>query len=289
MAPSSGGALRLTLVLTVALASGPSPSAPRERVAPARTAGFFGPPAAMLGAPDPDERAFHEFRFTRAVYTGFRPLRSRYLGDGGPSWSTDFPKGDRQFMVVARRLSSLDASGIENPVSLADPQIRRFPFLYALEVGWMRLTAAEVQGLRDYLAAGGFLVIDDFWGSQEWAVFEREMARVLPGRPIVDIPRDHLLYRIFYDIDGEILQVPNVGNAEMIAKGHPAARTWERDGYTPALRGIFDDDGRLMVAVNWNTDLGDAWEHADYPFYPLGFSTFACELGLNLIVYGMTQ
>jgi hypothetical protein len=144
-------------------------------------------------------------------------------------------------------------------------------------------------GLREYLAAGGFLVIDDFWGSREWAQFQRQIARVLPGRQIVDIPRDHLLYRIFYDIEGELLQVPNAGNAEEIAKGYPNARTWEQDGYDPHLRGIFDADGRLLVVINWNTDLGDAWEHADYPYYPLKFSTFACELGLNMILYGMTQ
>jgi len=286
---STSGALRLALALAATLAAGTGPSARAERAVPDATDGFFGSLRALLGRDDPDVPFFHEFYFTRAKYTDFRPLRSRFLGDGGPAWSTDFPKGDRQFMTVARRLSILDAAEHPNPVSLADPDIRRFPFLYALEVGWMTLTEAEVAGLRGYLAAGGFLVIDDFWGTEEWARFQHQIARVLPGRPIVEIPRDHLLYRVFYDIDGEILQVPNLGNAEDIARGRPGAQTSERDGFEPHLRGIFDERGRLMVAINWNTDLGDAWEHADYPFYPLRFSTFALELGLNLIVYGMTQ
>jgi hypothetical protein len=291
MRHATSGALRLALALTATVVAGTGPTAPAGPVdaAPPPTTGFRAPPAGLLAAEDPDEFAFHEFRFTRAAYTDFRPRRSRFLGDGGPAWSTDFPNGDRHFMVVARRLSSLDASQREHFISLADPEIRRFPFLYAVEVGWMTLTEPEVKGLRDFLGAGGFLVIDDFWGSDEWEQFERQIARVLPGRPIVDIPRDHLLYRIFYDIEGEILQVPNVGNAEEIAKGLPHARTWERDGYKPHLRGIFDDEGRLLVVINWNTDLGDAWEHADYPFYPLKFSTFACELGLNMILYGMTE
>jgi hypothetical protein len=288
---SRGAGLPAILALTATLAAGAGPVGaplPPEPAEPS-TRAFRAPPLGLVPSEDPDPTAFHEFQFTRAMYTDFRPLRSRFLGDGGPAWSTDFPKGDRQFMVVARRLSVLDASERENFVSLADPEIRRFPFLYAVEVGWMTLTEAEVRGLRDYLAVGGFLVIDDFWGSAEWAQFERQIARVLPGRRIVDIPRDHLLYRIFYDIDGELLQVPNVGNAEEIARGYPNAHTWERDGFTPHLRGIFDDDGRLVVAINWNTDLGDAWEHADHPYFPLKFSTFACELGLNMIMYGMTQ
>jgi hypothetical protein len=291
MGPITSGALRLTLALAATRAAGTGPAAPAGPAdeAPAPTRGFRAPPPGLLASEDPDGSAFHEFQFTRAMYTDFRPLRSRFLGDGGPAWSTDFPKGDRQFMVVARRLSVLDAAQREHFISLADPEIRRFPFLYAVEVGWMRMTDAEVKGLRSYLAAGGFLVIDDFWGSAEWAQFERQIARVLPGRKIVDIPKDHLLYRIFYDIDGEILQVPNVGNAEEIARGYPHARTWERDGFEPHLRGIFDADGRLLVVINWNTDLGDAWEHADHPYYPLKFSTFACELGLNMILYGMTQ
>jgi hypothetical protein len=279
--------LCLSLALAAALAAGTGRAAPADGLA-STAAASYAPPR-LFESEDPDETAFHEFQFTRAMYTDFRPLRSRFLGDGGPAWSTDFPNGDRHFMILARRLSVLDASQREHFVSLADPGIRRYPFLYAVEVGWMRMTEAEVRGLRSYLAAGGFLVIDDFWGTAEWRQFERQIARVLPGRRIVDIPRDHLLYRIFYDIDGDLLQVPNVGNAEEIARGYPNARTWERDGFEPHLRGIFDDDGRLLVVINFNTDLGDAWEHADHPYYPLKFSTFASELGLNMILYGMTQ
>ncbi|NIU32177.1 MAG: DUF4159 domain-containing protein, partial [Gemmatimonadetes bacterium] len=66
--------------------------------------------------------------------------------------------------------------------------------------------------LRTYLEAGGFLIVDDFWGPEEWAAFEWNMARVFPGRTIEEIPMDHPLFSTFYDIE-EILQVPNIGNA----------------------------------------------------------------------------
>lgn len=220
----------------------------------------------------------HEFYFTRAMYSGYR--RGWGFRDG--SWSIDYPKADRQFIIGLRRLTNIDAYELENPVRLDDPELRRFPLLYALEVGYMSLTEEEVAGLRDYLLAGGFLLVDDFWGSFEWENFESEMRRVLPGYPIVDIPMDHPLLSVFYEID-ELVQVPNVG------QGVAGGRTWEKDGYLPMLRGIFDQRERLMVIINWNTDLGDAWEWADHPHYPLRFSNFAYQMGVNTIIYAMSH
>jgi hypothetical protein len=229
-----------------------------------------------------------EFHFTRAMYTDNR-WGGNVLGDGGPAWSIDYPLADRVMVAVATRLSNLDACVWENPISLADPDLRRFPFLYSLEWGFATLTEAEVEGLRGYLLAGGFLMLDDFWGTAEWASFERQMRRVFPDRPIVEIPEDHVLFRTFYSMDGEIIQVPNVGNGRAVGARIPGATTSERDGYVAHLRGIFDDSGRLMVAINWNTDLGDALEWAEDPNYPLSFSAFASRLFLNHIMYAMTH
>ena len=215
-----------------------------------------------------------EFVFTRAIYSGGRGWR-------GGSWATDYPKADRQFLTIIDRLVDLDAYDRENAVALDDPDIRRFPFLYTLEVGHMYMTEPEVKGLRDYLLAGGFLMIDDFWGSGEWANFEAEIKRVLPEYPIIEIPLDHPLFTTFYNIE-EILQVPNINRAQ----GGP---TWQRDGITPHVRGIFDEEGRLMVMINWNTDIGDAWEWAESPYYPLRYSTYAIEITVNAIVYAMSH
>ena len=221
-------------------------------------------------------RDAREFFFTRAVYSGGG-------GYGWGRWSTDYPKADRQFLTIIDRLVDLlDAYERENAVRLDDPALRKFPFLYALEVGGMYMTEPEVKGLRDYLLAGGFLMIDDFWGTWEWANFEREIKRVLPEYRIVEIPLDHPVFHTVYNIE-EIVQVPNIGNAQ---RGGP---TWERDGYDPYVRGIFDEDGRLMVIINWNTDIGDAWEWAENPYYPLKYSTYAIEITVNIIVYAMSH
>ena len=217
----------------------------------------------------------HEFYFTRAVYGG----RGRSWGRG--SWAVDFPKADRQFVFGLRRLTGIDVSESENPVLLTDPELFQFPFLYALEVGYMSMSEEEVTALKRYLLAGGFLFIDDFWGTWEWRNFEYEISRVLPEYRIVDLPLEHPVFHTFYDID-QILQVPSV----RIVRGGP---TWEQDGYVPYVRGIFDDDGRLLVIINWNTDLGDAWEWVDDPYYPIKFSNFAYQMAVNTILYAMSH
>ena len=225
----------------------------------------------------PGDAERHSFQFTRAVYSG----GMRGWGGRAGAWATDYPAADRHFGVVARRVTNIDAYPGENAVRLDDPMLRRFPFLYAVEVGHMALTQPEIEGLRSYLLAGGFLVVDDFWGTYEWRQFEENIRAVFPDRPIEELGPDDEVFRAFYRID-EIVQVPAINN---VRRG----RTWERDGYDPRTFGIRADDGRLMVVINWNTDLGDAWEHADDPRYPLEYSTFAYEMGVNLVVYGMSH
>jgi hypothetical protein len=228
------------------------------------------------------EVPLHDFYFARIQYTadGAYP--------GFKDWQTDFPLADRHFMGVLKSLSDVDAYDQGVPVRLDDPDLRKLPYLYAVEVGHMALTDAEAQELRDYLLAGGFLVVDDFWGTQEWTSFERQMKKVFPNRAIVDVPQEHPIFHSYYDIKA-VEQVPNTGSGEALYRGDPNASTSESDGFVPHLRGIFDDHGRLMVAINWNTDLGDGWEGADMQDYPLRYSSYAMRIGVNTIVYAMSH
>jgi hypothetical protein len=221
------------------------------------------------------EDAPHNFYFTRAIYSsgGFR----------GSSWAVDYPQADLWIISVLRRLTGIDIYPSDNIVELTDPDLRRFPFLYAVEVGQMGLSPAEIQGLRDYLLAGGFLFADDFWGTREWQYFEYNIRQVLPEYEIVEIPMDHPIFSTYYAID-EIIQVPNVDN------GRRGGRTDEGDNSeVPYCLGIFDEEGRLMVAIHFNTDLGDAWEWAELPDYPLPYSTYAYQVAANFIIYAMTH
>jgi hypothetical protein len=219
------------------------------------------------------------FYFTRGIYSGG--------GRGGrgwgrrSSWAVDFPKADLQFVTVLQRLARIDVYQQENAITLDDPALRRFPFLYMLEVGSMALSPEEQAGLRGYLLAGGFLLIDDFWGSREWANWEYEIRQVLPEFPMVELTLEHPIFQAYYEID-EILQVPSINNIRW-------GQTSEGDGIVPHVYGIHDDKGRLMVLINWNTDLGDAWEWAEQPDYPLKYSTYAFQIAVNFIIYAMSH
>jgi hypothetical protein len=212
----------------------------------------------------------HSFYFTRGVYSGW-----------GRSWATDAPAADRWIASVIRRLTFIDISPAENFVPLDDPDLGRFPFVYVLEVGRMGLTKGEAEGLRDYLLRGGFLMVDDFWGSSEWSIWEEEIRLVLPEYDIVEIPLTHEIFSTMYQVD-EIVQVPSINGAR-------SGITSQRDGIVPHVRGIFDEAGRLMVVINWNTDIGDAWEWAEAPYYPLQYSTYAYQVAANTLTYALTH
>ncbi|MCZ6918748.1 MAG: DUF4159 domain-containing protein [Gemmatimonadetes bacterium] len=251
----------------VALAGG---GAPTEWVTRARQRGR---PCVPVDVP----ASSHEFFFTRAMYSGYRRR-----GFGRGSWAIDCPEADQHFLFGLRRMTNIDAYDGEHPMRLDDPELRKFPFLYMLEVGAMALSPPEIEGLRSYLLAGGFLFVDDFWGDWEWLNFEQQIRLVLPEYSIQEIGLDHPVFNAFYDID-TIIQVPNVGN------GRWGGGTSEKGGITPHVRGIFDEHGRLLVAVHWNTDLGDAWEWADDPYYPIFYSNYAWRVGINFVIYAMTH
>jgi len=221
----------------------------------------------------PEQNPYRGFYFTRGAYSGG--------GFRGSRWATDFEKADRQFITVIDRVLNIDVFPCENPIRLDDPLLRRFPFLYMVEVGSLGLYPEEVEGLRSYLLQGGFLLVDDFWGTFEWQSFERSIRQVLPEFPIVEIPMDHIVFRIVYPVP-EVLQVPSINNARR-------GVYHEQDGYTPHMRGIFDEEGRLLVAISWNSDMGDAWEWAEQPDYPWDRSNYALQMGMNFIVYATTH
>ena len=216
-----------------------------------------------------------EFTFARLIYDG-NGWRS--------SWTTDYPKADEQFIVGLRDWvrSSLDVSDDPVAISMQDPQIFKYPFIYAVEPGGMELSEDDAARLREYLVRGGFLILDDFWGEYEWQNVQEQMRKVFPEFPIKELPLDHPLFHCYFDID-EVVQVPNVSNA--IYYG----RTDEKGGIVPHFDAIVDEEGRVMVFIARNSDNGDAWEWIDEPRYPLKYGLAAYRLGMNVIVYAMTH
>ena len=96
---------------------------------------------------------------------------------------------------------------------------------------------------------------DDFHGTMEWQMFRESMKLVFPDRPIVDIPDNDPIFHTVFDLDDRY-QIPG---AEHLAVGY------KNDGMGAHWRGIYDDKGRIMVAISYNSDIGDSWEWADDP------------------------
>jgi len=220
-----------------------------------------------------------EFTFARLRYGSFG-----YGGYGRYSWMTDYPKADRQFIYGLRSWirSGLRISDQPTSVAPADKEIFQLPFIYVVEPGRMELSTEDAAGLREYLLRGGFLMLDDFWGTWEWENVREQMHKVFPEYQIRQLSLDHPVFHCYFDID-EVLQVPQVDN--YIYGG----RTHEKDGYVPYYMGISDENDRLMVFIARNADNGDAWEWIDDPQYPLKYGLGAYRLGMNVIVYAMTH
>lgn len=226
-----------------------------------------------------------EWTFARLMYPP-GPLdgyRGRFDGDwrlGLSLWTQDYPRADRAFARAVRRLTRVDARSVEQPVSLdAGDEIYNWPWLYAVQVGEWGLTEAEAKKLRDYLLRGGFLMADDCWGSEEEAYFEKTMQMVFPDRPLVDIPDSDPIFHTIYDLNDR-LRIPG---AEHLATGY------KKDGKTPRWEGIYDDKGRIMVAFDLNSDIGDSWEWSDDTRYPLKYSDLGMRIGANYVIYAMTH
>jgi hypothetical protein len=221
-----------------------------------------------------------EWVFARLMYPSTR------WGDqwrfGGTDWTIDYPRADRHVAALVRRLTVINARSVEQPVNLEDDDdVFNWPWLYAVEVGQWDLTEQQAAKLREYLLRGGFLMVDDFHGTNQWYTFVEGMQRIFPDRPIVDIPDDDPIFHTVWDLD-EREQIPG-------AQFLMSHRTYEYDGYQAHWRGVYDDKGRLMVAICHNMDLGDAVEHSDTPQYPERYSAMAMRVYIDYIVYAMSH
>jgi hypothetical protein len=230
--------------------------------------------------PLPDDfRENAEFTRARLHYT---PVNIHGQFDHINRWTVDYPRSDRHLLAGIRRLTRINSKSVEQPVDLdGSDDIYNWPFTYAVEVGYWTLSDQEAAQLRDYLLRGGFFMCDDFHGTREWDVFLASMQRVFPDRPIVEIENKDAIFHTIFNLD-ERYQVPGWMN-------YPFKKTYEQDGIEPHWRGIYDDKGRLMVAICFDMDLGDSWEHADNPRYPEKFSALGIRIGVNYVIYAMTH
>jgi hypothetical protein len=205
--------------------------------------------------------------------------------EGGTSWTQDYPRADRHFAQALRRLTRVQVRSLEQPVNPDDvDDVYNWPWLCAGEMGDWKLTDTQAKTLREFLLRGGFLMLDDFWREDEWARFEESMKAVFPDRPIVEIENADPIFHTVYDLEDRY-QIPG----QWALGGRGGMNSQRAVGTVAHWRAIFDDKGRVMVAMCFNSDLGDSWEWADDPSYPEKYSALGIRIGVNYVVYAMTH
>ena len=250
----------------------------RERPPEARQIDRYDVPNWKVDPTFPDDH----FTFVRVRYG------NGYRRRGG--WDTDFPDSDLNFSLRLQQLTSLKVN--PNPIHLAltDPELFNYPFIYLVEPGHLRFDDAEVRALRKFLLNGGFLLVDDFWGTYEFQNFYHQIKRVFPEREPQEVPLDHPIFQCVYKLDKK----PQIPSIDIAVWGRTRGITWEprrSDTSVPNYLEITDDEGRMMVFVCHNTDLGDGWEReGQNEWYFREFSVKkAYPMGINIVTYAMTH
>lgn len=216
------------------------------------------------------------FTFVRLKYRSSWGHRGR--------WDNDWPASDRNFILQLREQTNISVNSKEKIIDIGSAELFQYPFAYMVDVSRLKFTDAEARNLRKYLLRGGFIVVDDFHGKQAWKRFNKQLKKIFPDRELEDIPISHPIFHSFYQIN-ELMQMPGASAAR---KG----RTYEKGnsgGRHVRCLGIYDDNRRLIMMINFNTDWGDAWEHAADSFYPHELSDMAFKMGINAVIYSLTH
>jgi len=237
---------------------------------------------------DNEARSTPGFMFCRLMY---RSVRGESLGHG---WDTDYPGSDENFMLRFSEFTTapvsrdLEGRPLYIVVRPTDDNLFRCPFVFMSDAGTVGFDPDETERLRAYLLRGGLLYADDFWGTRAWEHWAREIGKVLPSDqfPIIDIPLNHPIFNIQYDVD-HVPQIPSIQHWRR-SGGSTSERGY--DSQEAHLRGIMDDHGRLLVIMSHNTDIADGWEREgeEFDFFHR-FSADAYALAINIVLYTMTH
>lgn len=187
--------------------------------------------------------------------------------EGGGDWYAN-PSSLPNLLEALRDNTNLPVADRELVVQLDSPALWEVPYLYMTGHGNVRFSESDVATLRRFLENGGFLHADDNYGMDE--SFRREIAKVFPENPLVEVPLDHPVYHVLYDFP------------QGVPKVH------EHDGLPAQAFGIFLGN-RLAVFYSYQSDLGDGWEDPDVHENPQAVRQQALQMGVNLFVYAATS
>lgn len=186
---------------------------------------------------------------------------------GGGDWYAN-PSSLPNLLAQISERTSVRAAPREAVVEIKDPKLFEHPYLYMTGHGNVRFDDDEVKILRNYFAAGGFLHADDNYGMD--SSFRREIVKVFPDSPLVELPFDHPIYRSFYEFP------------------HGLPKIHEHDNKPAQGFGIFYE-GRLVVFYAYECDLGDGWEDPEIHNDPSEKREAALRMGINIVMYYLTN
>src|SRR5205814_1310603 len=194
----------------------------------------------------------------------------------------DDPGAARHLARGLRRCARIQVGSVKQPGNPDDlDDFFNWPWLVAGEMGDWKLTDAQAKTIREYLLRGGFIYMDDFWGPEEWARFDESMKKIFPDRQAVEIDNEDSIFHTVYDLDDRY---------QILGQwGLNGRQNYRVSGTVAHWMGIYDDRGRVMVALSFNSDVGDSWEWADDPRYPEKYSALGMRIGVNYVLYSLTH
>jgi hypothetical protein len=236
-----------------------------------------------------------EFTWVRGQYTNHGGGRGGGFGyrRRGGWWDTDYPDADQNFLRGVQRYTYVDTNPRNHQnIQLTDPALYENIFLY---MNWKRVpigssysgpnfSPEEIEALREFMFRGGFVLVDDFWGQPHLDDMFVEIAKIFPDREIVKLDTSHEIFHTFFDID-RLAQVPG----RMVTWDYGGFMKLDDPSYPPEVYAVLDDDGRVMMVANYNTDLGDGWEHTFYEGYPTRYTNEAYKIGINFLIYAFSH
>ena len=238
------------------------------------------------------------FTFARIIFhsaAGPGSVRGRFRWLG---WWVDYPDADLNLSYRLQQLTSIKTDPDARVLKFTDPNLSQYPLLYIEHAGYMSLTDEEVTALRNYLLCGGAMLVNDFWGAEEWDGFAGQIKRVLPGRSWTELAIDHPLFHCVFDLRGPMnrLQVPTIQfwNREFDPNDPQSElqTVFRGEGSKQMhVRALLDERQRMMILAIHNSDVSDGWEREgeDELYFSRFSEPIAYPLGINILFYLMTH
>ena len=231
--------------------------------------------------------------FTEDVFT-FARLKfgadSDYGFRGGRIWDDDTPAADLSLSYRLHQVTSLKVRPSLSYVDITTKDLANYPFVYAAAGGRMVFSDDEAAALRAYLLNGGFLMVDDFWGDDQWQHFYDQIKRVFPDREPVELSLDNRIFHTVFDFKKEP-QIPSVGAFLRGGQSFDPGWPYAEKGHEPHYYAMYDDKQRMMMIICHNNHFGDGWEHEtdDHSYFDTISEPQAYPMFINILVYAMTH